>query len=156
SRCEFDHSSLLTYLFSAYLLGGEYFKVFTSYYESCTSFSTWTFLRQGLLESRSLLEQKCTTLCKDIPITKLTKNWTTPIIFLLNSQNYSEEQRKEVKHKLSNLKSEIKRRWIAAHYIEDLFLKINNRWLKMTFEIPQTKSRPGRPQTSFSNILSDI
>lgn len=42
---------------------------------------------------------------------------------LLNSQNYSDEQRKEVKHKLSNLKSEIKRRWIASHYREDLFLK---------------------------------
>ncbi|CAH1964629.1 unnamed protein product [Acanthoscelides obtectus] len=56
--------------------------------------------------------------------------------FLLNFQNFSEEQRKEDIHKLSNLKSEIKRRWIAAHYIEELFLKRNNCWLQMIFEIP--------------------
>lgn len=65
--------------------------------------------------------------------------------FLLNTQNYSEDQRKHIKHKLSNLKSEIKRRWVASHYVEDHFLKRNDGWLQGTFELPQAISRPGRP-----------
>ncbi|CAH2007491.1 unnamed protein product [Acanthoscelides obtectus] len=104
-----------------------------------------------MLVTRALWSQdhypkKKITLCKGIPITTLDYAES----FLLNSQKYSEEQRKEV---TQIVKSKIRKksRWIAAHYI-DLFLKRNNRWLQMSFEIPQTKSRPGRPQKSFSNI----
>lgn len=71
---------------------------------------------------------------------------------LLDSQNYSEDQRKEVKKKLSYLKSEIKRRWITSHYVEDLFLKRNDKWLKGTFLLPKARPRPGRPLKSFGHV----
>lgn len=51
-----------------------------------------------------------------------------------------------------NLKSEIKRRWVASHYVEDHFLKRNDGWLQGTFELPQAISRPGRPQKSFDDV----
>lgn len=42
---------------------------------------------------------------------------------LLSRGNYSEEQKHKIKHKISYIKSEIKRRWIAAHSKADIFLK---------------------------------
>lgn len=43
--------------------------------------------------------------------------------FLLTSETYSEEEKKQIKHKFSHLKSEIKRRWVAAHKKEEIFVK---------------------------------
>lgn len=89
---------------------------------------------------------------QDYPDCDINKKMDQAESFLLNSQNYSEDQQKQVKHKLSNLKSEIKRRWVASHYVEDLFLKRNDSWLQGTFELPQAISRPGRPQKSFDDV----
>lgn len=89
---------------------------------------------------------------KEYPDDNINKKLDNAEVSLLNSQNYSEDQRKEVKKKLSYLKSEIKRRWMASHYVEDLFLKRNDSWLQGTFAIPQARSRPGRPQKSFGDV----
>lgn len=69
----------------------------------------------------------------------------------LNCHNYSEEQRKDFKHKISILKMEIKRRWIASHYKENIFLKNNEIWLQgiLQYPIPTATTRLGRPLKSF-------
>lgn len=89
---------------------------------------------------------------QDHPDYDINKKMDHAESFLLNAQNYSEDQQKQVKHKLSNLKSEIKRRWVASHYVEDLFLKRNDSWLQGTFELPQAITRSGRPQKSFDDV----
>nr|CAI5849375.1 unnamed protein product [Callosobruchus analis] len=65
---------------------------------------------------------------KQFPNDDINKKMDHAEYFLLDSQNYSEDQRKQEKHKLSNLKSEIKRRWIASFYRED-FLERDEGWI---------------------------
>lgn len=99
------------------------------------------------------LTRKCFyDMTREYPDDDINKKLDNAEASLLGSQNYSEDQRKEVKKKLSYLKSEIKRRWIASHYVEHLFLKRNDSWLQGTFVIPQARSRPGRPQKSFGDV----
>ncbi|KAK5641968.1 hypothetical protein RI129_010515 [Pyrocoelia pectoralis] len=49
---------------------------------------------------------------------------------------YNENQIDTLKRSLARFKSQIKQRWIKAHYKEDNFLKYNKSWLQGTFEIP--------------------
>lgn len=67
--------------------------------------------------------------------------------FLLNKTRLPQEEYKELKHKLSYVKSQFKARWLAAHK-KDVFLKNNNSWLQDTIEIPLMK-RTGRPTKCF-------
>lgn len=70
--------------------------------------------------------------------------------YVLSQDEYCEEQKKEVKHKLSYLKSQFKKKWIEAHKKSQLFLQKNVNWLQGTFEIPKSKRRSsGRPTKSF-------
>ncbi|XP_030746819.1 uncharacterized protein LOC115875492 [Sitophilus oryzae] len=62
---------------------------------------------------------------------------------------YSDEQIKEIKHKFSYVKSEIKRHWIAAKQRPDLLGKNNQTWLKGVFELPKVQTNPGRPKKLF-------
>lgn len=70
--------------------------------------------------------------------------------FVLSQDEYCEEEKKEVKHKLSYLKSQFKKKWMEAHKKSQLFLQKNDKWLQGTFEIQRVKGRSsGRPTKSF-------
>ena len=45
---------------------------------------------------------------------------------VLTYDNYSAEDKKNIKHKISHIKTEIKQRWIASHYNKKKFLKNND------------------------------
>ena len=77
---------------------------------------------------------------------EFVENW------LLGYESYSAEEIKEIKHKFSQFKSELKRRWATAHKKEDRFLKKNSDWLKGTFTIPKVVSRAGRPTKTFQEL----
>lgn len=68
---------------------------------------------------------------------------------LATLEPYSDEQIKEIKHKFSYVKSEIKRHWIAAKQRPDLFGKNNQTWLRGVFELPKVQTKPGRPKKLF-------
>jgi len=72
--------------------------------------------------------------------------------YLLNYENYSDEQIKEIKHKFSHFKSELKLRWTTAHKKEDIFMKKNIDWLEGTFAIPKVVNRSGRPTKTFKEL----
>ena len=70
--------------------------------------------------------------------------------FVVSQDEYCEEQKKEVKHNFSYLKSQFKKKWMEAHKKSQLFLQKNDNWLQGTFEIPRAKRRSsGRPTKSF-------
>jgi len=72
--------------------------------------------------------------------------------YLLNYENYSDKQIKEIKHKFSHFKSELKLRWTTAHKKEDIFMKKNIDWLEGTFAIPKVVNRSGRPTKTFKEL----
>ncbi|VEN45692.1 unnamed protein product, partial [Callosobruchus maculatus] len=69
--------------------------------------------------------------------------------YLLGYDDYNEAEIKAIKHNFSYYKSELKRRWNAAHSIEEKFIKKNNQWLEGNFTIPKAVNRPGRPAKTF-------
>lgn len=69
--------------------------------------------------------------------------------YLLNADSYSEEQKREIKHDFSRLKSEFQRRWHKAKNTKNYFLKANSSWLEGAFQLPQVAMFRGRPQKSF-------
>lgn len=69
--------------------------------------------------------------------------------YLVNKDDYSEEQKRKIKHDFSRLKSEYQQRWHKANKNKHLFLGKNATWLQGTFQLPQVTVRPGRPQKSF-------
>lgn len=69
---------------------------------------------------------------------------------LLTSEAYSQDQTRELKHKISYIKSEFKRRWLKANRQQQKFLDENTDWLQGTFEIPKSSQQRGRPSKSFS------
>lgn len=71
--------------------------------------------------------------------------------YILSSENYSDDELKQLKHKFSYIKSEFKQRWNKADKMDTRFLKNNDEWLKKTFEIPKAQPRSsGRPTKSFA------
>nr|XP_034184029.1 uncharacterized protein LOC117606105 [Osmia lignaria] len=72
--------------------------------------------------------------------------------FLLNQQNYTEEERQAFKRKISHTKSQFKRRWLSARYKEDLFKKQNEKWLQGTMEILTSQSRQSQSTKSFTDL----
>ena len=77
---------------------------------------------------------------------EFVENW------LLCYESYSAEELKEIKHKFSQFKSELKRRWTTAHKKEERFLKKNSDWLKGIFKILKVSSRAGRPTKTFQDL----
>nr|CAI5827055.1 unnamed protein product [Callosobruchus analis] len=67
--------------------------------------------------------------------------------------NYPYEQIKNIKHNFSYIKTEFKKRWIAAHYKTDTFLAKNDEWLQSTFELPKiSNTSAGRPTKTFEEV----
>ncbi|XP_077286874.1 uncharacterized protein LOC143911733 isoform X2 [Arctopsyche grandis] len=72
---------------------------------------------------------------------------------LLNCYGNNENAKKCLKRRFSNVKSQIKQRWLKANKHEDDFLKHNKSWLEGTFEIPmQPHSPQGRPPKPFGGL----
>lgn len=76
---------------------------------------------------------------------------------LLSEMHYKQNQILSLKRSFAHFKSEIKQKWVKAHYKEDVFLKFNQSWLEGTFEIPVAETtrihnRPGRPSKSFEEV----
>lgn len=70
---------------------------------------------------------------------------------LLSCEDYSQDQKRDLKHKISYVKSEFKNRWLKANRKQDKFLNDNADWLQGTFEIPNVShERAGRPSKPFS------
>lgn len=72
--------------------------------------------------------------------------------YLIGYDNYSDDQRREIKQKFSYIKSEIKRRWGIASKKEDVFLEKNSGWLQENFEIPRVIHKTGRPPKNFDGL----
>jgi hypothetical protein len=70
---------------------------------------------------------------------------------LLNKENYSEEQCKALKHKISHLKSEFKHRWLMAKRTDKIFQDKNKNWLSALIELPST-TRGGCPKKDFEQL----
>ncbi|KAG5885898.1 hypothetical protein JTB14_012145 [Gonioctena quinquepunctata] len=82
------------------------------------------------------------------------KNTDDKMVFLdkqiLELTKCPESQLDKLKHALSHFKYEFKRRWIAANYKHDRFLKKNEQWLENTQKFPMwTIGKPGRPSKEF-------
>lgn len=84
---------------------------------------------------------------KECPVNNITKKLKFMENYLLNNPKLSPEKYKDLKHKLSYIKSQFKARWLAAHK-KDVFLKNNDSWLQGTVEIPIMR-RTDRPTKSF-------
>ena len=70
---------------------------------------------------------------------------------LLTHEDYSQNKIKELKRKISYIRSEFIRRWSKANRQQAKFLKENADWLQGTFEIPKSSHEHiGRPLKSFS------
>lgn len=67
---------------------------------------------------------------------------------LISQQSYTEEQIKDIKHRFSYIKTEIKKRWIAAKNRQVFYAK-NEDWLNGIFELPNISVKPGRPTKAF-------
>lgn len=75
--------------------------------------------------------------------------------YLLSCEIYSEAQKKGLKHNISHLKSEFKKRWLKASRRQDKFLIDNSKWLQKVFEVPKTsqpQKRAGRPSKTFGEL----
>lgn len=72
--------------------------------------------------------------------------------YIISQPTFPDEEKKKFKRKFSYLKSDLKKRWLAAHKVESVFLKNNHNWLESTVEIPLIKTLVGRPSKSFVEL----
>lgn len=61
------------------------------------------------------------------------------------------------RHNLRHFKSDLKKRWVACNYIEDRFLKKNERWLNNSIPVHivhiwKQNTKPGRPSKDFQEL----
>lgn len=68
---------------------------------------------------------------------------------ILSKSSFPDNKKKEFKHKFSYVQHQLKKRWLAAHKVESVFLKNNQNWLQGTIEIPIRKDLVDRPPKSF-------
>ncbi|CAG9558530.1 unnamed protein product [Danaus chrysippus] len=57
-------------------------------------------------------------------------------------------------HDLRHFKSDLKKRWVSCNYIEDRFMKKNERWLSNSIPVHTWKqnTKPGRPSKDFQEL----
>lgn len=71
--------------------------------------------------------------------------------YLLSLEDYSDNDLKSMKSKISHIKTEFRSRWKKAQKIETRFLQNNDEWLNKTLAIPKVREQSsGRPTKSFS------
>ncbi|KAJ8946595.1 hypothetical protein NQ314_008850 [Rhamnusium bicolor] len=70
--------------------------------------------------------------------------------YFINTDNFTEDDKKDIKKKFSRLKSEFKRRWSEASYKEDIFMGKTHAWLNtIAFDLPKPSRIVGRPSKTF-------
>ena len=69
---------------------------------------------------------------------------------------YPIDQKSTITRILKFFKSDFKKRWIAASYKQESFIKNNKQWLKSNIELPywsiNIRQKPGRPSKSFIEL----
>lgn len=77
---------------------------------------------------------------------------------LITVMKYPGDQKSTIRRVLKFHRSDLKKRWIAASYKHERFIKNNEEWLKSSIKLPywsiNVQQKPGRPSKSF-NDLSD-
>lgn len=61
---------------------------------------------------------------------------------------------KTLSHDLRHFKSDLKKRWSSSSYIEERFMKKNERWLNVLIPVHKwtSKTKPGRPNKDFQEL----
>ena len=72
--------------------------------------------------------------------------------YLLQIDDFDNDETKKIKKSFSRFKCEFKRRWTASHYKTDLFVVKNRDWLEGSFAILKHAIPPGRPAKSFTEL----
>ncbi|RVE44545.1 hypothetical protein evm_010791 [Chilo suppressalis] len=70
---------------------------------------------------------------------------------LLKGYSQDDPRIADIKNRISIIKHDFKRKWLAAHKIKKRFEENNTTWLKSTITLPSAGVSPGRPQKSFEN-----
>lgn len=72
--------------------------------------------------------------------------------YILSDPTFLDEENKYFKHKMSYIKSQLKKIWFASHKVENIFQKNNYNWQQSTIEIPCSKTGVDRPSKSFMEL----
>ena len=103
----------------------------------------WTFILLGTSRVTAMTRRNLFNMMQQQNLPNMSEKLEFVENYLLAHDDYSEEQRKEIKHNFSRFKSELKRRWITAHMKEDSLIAKNSAWLEGSFTIPIVVHRPG-------------
>jgi hypothetical protein len=75
----------------------------------------WTFFRLVTWRVTAMTQRHLFNMMQQQNLPNMNEKLEFVESYLLTHDDYLEEERKEIKHNFSPLKSELKRRWITAH-----------------------------------------